>query len=129
MILSVDKPIDYILVNYAVKSDESDVNNGWSELEVIRNMIAIFLNIFIVPQLHTNLCADNQGYEKERDGDTLVNLSIVGVEAGGFVCLFCLLVDVVGRFEVFTFLCRVLEVAHKPHVSNLRFFPLPAFNE
>ena len=65
MILSIHKPIDNHLVNYAVNSDESDINDGRGELEVIRNILAIFLDILIVPQFHANLSADNQAYEKE----------------------------------------------------------------
>ena len=129
MIFSINEPIDNNLVKYAVNCDESDVNYGWGELEVIRNFIAILFNILIVPQLHANLCANNQAYEKERNGNALENLSIVGIESGDFVCHFCLLVDVVGCFEVFTFLGRVLEVTHKPHVSDFVLFPLPALDE
>ena len=129
MILSVYKPIDNHLVNNAVNSDESDVANGRGELEVIGNILAIFIDILIVPQFHANLSANNQAYEKERDGNSLENLSIVCIESGDFVCSFCLLVDIEGRFEVFTLLSRVLEVTHKPHVSDFVLFPLPALDE
>ena len=129
MILSIHKPIDNKLVHYAVNCDESDVTDGWCELEVIRNVLAIFFDILIVPQFHANLSANNQAYEEERDGNTLENLSIVGVESGDFVCSLCLLVDVEGCFEVFTFLSWVLEVAHEPHIGDFVLFPLPAFNE
>ena len=129
MILSVYKPIDNNLVNNAVNSDESDVANGRGELEVIGNVLAIFIYILIVPQFHANLSANNQAYEKERDGNSLENLSIVCIEPGYFVCSFCLLVNVEGRFEVFTLLSRVLEVTHEPHVSDFVLFSLPAFNK
>lgn len=129
MIFSIHKPVDNFLVNYAVKCDEKDVKNGWGELEVIRDIIAIFFNILIVPQFHSNLSANNQANEKERDWNALENLSIVGIESGDLVCSFCLLVDVVCRFEIFTFLGWVLEVAHEPHVGDFRLFPLPAFDE
>ena len=129
MIFSIHKPVDNFLVNYAVKCDEKDINNGWGELELIRDIIAIFFNILIVPQFHANLSANNQANEKERDWNALENLSIVGIESGDLVCSFCLLVDVVCCFEVFSFLGWVLEVAHEPHVGNFVLFSLPAFYE
>ena len=129
MILSIHKPIDNKLVHYAVNCDESDVTDGWCELEVIRNVFSIFFDILIVPQFHANLSANNQAYEEERDGNALENLSIVSVESGDFVRSFCLLVNVVGCFEVFTFLGWVLEVAHEPHIGDFVLFPLPAFDE
>ena len=129
MILSIHKPIDNKLVHYAVNCDESDITDGWCELEVIRNVLAIFFDVLIVPQFHANLSANNQAYEEERDGNALENLTIVGVESGDFVCSFCLLVDIEGCFKVFTLLSWVLEVAHEPHIGNFVLFPLPAFDE
>ena len=129
MVLSLNKDVGHLGVNGAEDDDKDDIDDGWSELEMIWDILSILINICVIPHLHTDLSADYAQDEEDGYGDTDESLAEVRVESRNFVSRSSLLVNQIGCFELFALRCWILEVSQEPHVSNLVLLALPALHE
>ena len=113
MVLLVYEDLGDNLVHGTEDEDESDVDDRWGELQVDRNVhLSILFDIWVIPDLHANLGADDGRDEGDRNWNAQEDLSEVGVKAGDFISWFRFSINEIGRFELLTFCGRILEISH-----------------
>lgn len=93
MVLSLDKDVCHLGIDSAEYDDKDHIDDGWSEFEMIWDILSILINICVIPHLHTDLSADYAQDEEDGYGDTDESLSEVRIESRDFVSRSSLLVN------------------------------------